>query len=226
MKKPAASKVSVVILAVILGACSSGSEVTENSGFLRDYSRLAETRDNRGNTILAWVSPKLTPAHYHAVLLDPLVFYPEPRPSEQVSEDTLQQILAYSNDTLKQSLGQRFRVVDCAGPGVLRIRAAFTGIAAQGEHLKPYQYIPVAFVATMAARTVTGTPQRAFVVVEVEGTDSVTGELLGERERVGTGQRLPRVADQQIITLDTVKPLLDELADSAFPELAQYVKPK
>jgi poly(3-hydroxybutyrate) depolymerase len=109
---------------------------------------------------------------------------------------------------------------------VLRIRAAFTGIAAQGEHLKPYQFIPIAFVATMAARTVTGTPQRAFIVVEVEGTDSVTGELLGERERVGTGQRLARVGDQQIITLDTVKPLLDELADSAFPELAQYVKPK
>jgi hypothetical protein len=36
---------------------------------------------------------------------------------------------------------------------VLRIRAAFTGIAAQGEHLKPYQYLPLAFVATITART-------------------------------------------------------------------------
>ncbi len=44
-----------------------------------------ETKDAQGKTIRAWVSPKLTPANYDAILLDPLVFYPEPRPSEQVS---------------------------------------------------------------------------------------------------------------------------------------------
>ena len=172
------------------------------------------------------MSPKLTPANYDAILIDPLVFYPEPRPSRQVSAETLQQMLAYSNDTYKRALSQRFRVVDRAGPGVLRIRVAFSGVAAQGEGLKPYQYVPIAFVATMAARAATGTPQRAFIVSEVEGTDSVTGELLGMRVRVGTGERLARVAGQQVITLDTVKPLLDELAAGAFPELAKYVKAK
>jgi hypothetical protein len=78
----------------------------------------------------------------------------------------------------------------------------------------------------MALRTATGTPERAFIVIEVEGTDSVTGELLAQRVRLGTGERLARVAGQQVITLDTVKPLLDELAAGAFPELAKYVKPK
>jgi hypothetical protein len=109
---------------------------------------------------------------------------------------------------------------------VLRLRAAFTSVAAQGEGLKPYQYVPMAFVATMALRSATGTPQEAYVVIEVEGTDSVTGELLGQRVRVGTGERLAKVADQKVITLDTIKPLLDELANGAFPELSQYVRPK
>jgi hypothetical protein len=109
---------------------------------------------------------------------------------------------------------------------VLRIRAAFTSSATQEEGLKPYQYVPMAFVATMATRAATGTPQQAFVVIEVEGTDSVTGELLGQRVRVGTGKRLAKVAGQEVVTLDTVKPLLDELASAAFPELSQYVKPK
>ena len=143
-----------------------------------------------------------------------------------MSAETLQQILAYSNDTYKRSVSQRFRVVDRAGPGVLRIRIAFTGVAAQGEGLKPYQYVPIAFVATMAARAATGTPQRAFIEVETEGTDSVTGELLAH-ESAGGDRRAPgQVAGQQVITLDTVKPLLDELAAGAFPELAKYVKPK
>ena len=226
MKKPMAGKLGVVLLAVILGACATGTDVTEGSGFLRDYSSLRETKDAQGKTIQAWVSPKLTHANYDAILLDPLVFYPEPRPSEQVSAATLQQILAYSNDTYKRALSQRFRVVDRAGPGVVRIRVAFSGIAAQGEGLKPYQYIPIALVATMATRAATGTPQRAFIVSELEGTDSVTGELLGMRVRVGTGERLATVAGQQVITLDTVKPLLNDLAAGAFPELEKYVKPK
>ena len=143
-----------------------------------------------------------------------------------MSAETLHQMLAYSNDTYKRALSQRFRVVDRAGPGVLRIRVAFSGVAAQDVGLKPYQYVPIALVATMAARAATGTPQRAFIVSEVEGTDSVTGELLGMRVRVATGERLAKVAGQQVITLDTVKPLLDELAAGAFPELAKYVKPK
>ena len=118
-------------------------------------------------------------------------------------------------------------MVDRAGPGVLRIRAAFTSLAAQGEGLKPYQYIPVAFVATMAARGATGgAPQRAFIVIEVEGTDSLTGELLATRLRVGTGERLAAIGKQQVITLNTVKPLLDELAAGALPELGKYVKAK
>ncbi len=92
MKKSIAGKVGVVLLAVILGACATRTasvNQTGGSGFLRDYYDLQETRDTQGKTIRAWVSPKLTPANYDAILLDPLVFYPEPRPSEQVSAETL-----------------------------------------------------------------------------------------------------------------------------------------
>ena len=228
MKKSITGKLAIVLLAVILGACATGGDIkqTEDSGFLRDYSVLQEAKDTQGKTIRAWVSPKLTPARYDAILLDPLVFYPEPRPSEQVSAETLQQILAYSNDALKRSLSQRFKMVDRAGPGVVRIRVAFTGVAAEGEGLKPYQYVPIALVATMATRAATGTPQRAFILVEVEATDSVTGELLGQTIRVGTGERLATVAGQKVITLETMKPLLDELAAGALPNLARYVKTK
>ena len=65
-------------------------------------------------------------------------------------------MLAYSNDVLKRTLSQRFNVVDRAGPGVLRLRVGFSGVAAQGEGLKPYQYVPIAFVATMATRAAKG----------------------------------------------------------------------
>ncbi len=136
-------------------------------------------------------------------------------------------MLDYSNETLRRSLSQRFNVVDRPGPGVGRLRVAFSGVGAQGEGLKPYQYVPIALVATIASRAATGgAPQRAFILVEVEGSDSVTGELLAQRVKVGTGERLKSVKSEGPLTLEDVKPLLDELAAQSFPEMAKYVKAK
>jgi hypothetical protein len=221
-------KLAVVLAAALLGACASGSQVTRGgeSGFLRDYSVLQQVQDAQGRTIRAWVSPKLTPERYNALLLDPLVFYPEPRPSVQVSAESLQEILTYSNEVFRRSLSERFKIVNSAGTGVVRIRVAFTGVAAQGEGLRPYQMVPAAFVATMAARSMMGTPQRAFIVVESEATDSVTGELLALRIRVATGDRLAPLAGQKVITLQAIKPLLDEMAADVYPNLGQYVRTK
>lgn len=72
MNKSIADKVGAVLLAAMLGACTvtgpsataptaTAPGVTGDSGFLRDYSRLAETKDPQGKTIRAWVSPKLSP---------------------------------------------------------------------------------------------------------------------------------------------------------------------
>lgn len=226
MKNSIAGRMGVVVLGAILGAGTPANALAQqgNSGFLRDYDSLKESKDTAGRTIRAWVSPKLTPDNYNAIMLDPLVFYPEPKPSKQVSADTLQQVLKYSNDALRASLAKRFNVVDRPGPGVLRIRAAISSIAAEGEGLKPYQYVPIAFIATMASRAATGAPQRAAILIEVEGTDSVSGQLLALRTKVGTGERLKDAGSKEVITLDNVKPLLDELAAGALPELGKYVK--
>ena len=131
------------------------------------------------------MSPKLTPQNYHSVLIEPIGWHPEPAPSERVSAPVLKEMIDYSNETFKRSLSQRFNVVDRPGPGVARLRVGVLRRGAQGEGLKPYQYIPIALVATMASRAAKGgAPQRAFIVAEAEGTDSVTGELLAQRVRV------------------------------------------
>jgi Protein of unknown function (DUF3313) len=228
MRKLVFDRLAIVFVATILGACANGGDVsqTQGSGFLRDYSVLQQVADTQGRAIRAWASPKFTPANYDAILLDPLVFYPEPRPSDQVSAETLQQIIAYSYDALRRSLGERFKMADRAGPSVARLRIAFAGVAAQGAGLRTYQLLPVAFVATMAVRAVAGTPQQAFVVVESEVTDSLTGVLLGQRIEVGTGARLAPLAGEKVITLSTVQPLLDELVAGAYPNLAQFVRSK
>jgi hypothetical protein len=219
----------VVATACVVALAHVGAAFAQdkNSGFLRDYTRLQAGKDSKGQEIRSWVSPKLTPANYNAIMVDPIIFYPEPQPSQQVSAAELQKMLAYANDALKQSLGNRFNMVDHAGPGVVRISVAFTSVAAKEEGLKPYQLVPLAFVATMAKRSSEGgAPQRAFIVVESQATDSTTGDLLGSRVKVGTGEGLAKTAEAKVITLEVVKPILDELAQNAFTELPKYVKGK
>jgi len=213
--------------AIVLAVCGTAIAQEGNSGFLRDYSSLANARDSEGKPIRVWASAKFTPASYNAVLLDPVIFYPEPRPSPQVTAAELQKMVAYLNSALKQSLGKRCALTDRAGPGVVRIRIAVTGVAAKDEGLKPYQVAPVAFLATMAKQQAEGgAPQRAALIVEAEASDSVTGELLSTRLRAATGERLARASKVEVITLEAVKPILDELAENAFVELPKYVKSK
>ena len=231
MLKYVSGGIGIILLGTVLGCATEQSRpqfVTEmNSGFLRDYTKLQEARDPQGLTVREWVSPQFSPDRYNAILLDPLVFYPEPRPTEKVSAEVLQQILSYSKNILKQSLSTQFKVVDRVGPGVARLRIGITGVAAESQGLVAYQYLPTALVATTRAKTtLPDTPQAAFVVIESEITDSVTGELLAEQARVGSGQRLKTIGGKEEVTLDTVKPLLDELAAGALPDLKRYVKAK
>ncbi len=216
--------VGAVTCVVALAYVSTAVAQDRDSGFLRDYTRLEAGKDSKGVPIRNWVSAKFTPANYNALLLDPIVFYPEPQPSEKVSAVELQRMLAYVNEVYRQAVSKRLNLVDRPGPGVVRLRIALTSVAANEEGLKPYQLIPLAFLATMASRAAKGgAPQRALIIVEAEATDSTTGELLASRVRVGTGERLARAANVDVVTLDAVKPILDELAEDAFEELPKYL---
>lgn len=229
MVKPFARTASAIVLGVALTACESTATSrlrgAGDSGFLSDYSQLREVSKSQGRIVREWASPKFVPANYRAIMLDPLIFYPEPVANEHVGADELKKMIAYADAALRQELSVRFNVVKRSGPGVAQIRIAFSSVAAQGEGLQPLQYVPIALVATMASRAAAGgAPQRAFIVAEAEATDSITGEVLGRRVQIATGERLP--ARLPVITLEAIRPALDELVANSFPDLSQFVMPR
>jgi hypothetical protein len=117
--------------------------------------------------------------------------------------------------------------VDAPGPGVLKLQVAVTGVASSAEGLKPYQIVPMAFVATMAIDTVAGAPQQAKLLVEARATDSVSGEVLSKVVRTHTGERLGRVASNEpVITFESVKPIMDDWCDSVSKTVSQFVRPR
>ena len=208
--------------AMCLLAGFSSSASAQYSGYLKDYSGLTTYQDALGSTVMRSVNPKFTPQNYKAVMLEKVELYPAPQPTDQVSADTLAGIAKYADSQLRDALGGQVKLVTTPGPGVARLRVAITGSSVEKEGLKPYQYIPVAFLLTAAKNAASGSPHKAKIFVEAEATDSVTGERLLAAVREGTGDTF----DGEKVTVDSLKPLLGKWMAGAVNEVPKFVAPK
>lgn len=204
---------SAVFVALLFAGCAGQKTVPkqEFSGYLGDYSELKKTKDAEGHEVLRWQSPKLKPGTYKAMILDPIVFYPAPRPTKQVSLQTLEQMRDYLNKAVKAQVGKVIKLTDKTGPGVVCMRSAITGAATETEALKGYQYIPIAFLVTEAEGATGDRSREAYIVLEAEILDSRTGERLAMDVRKDVAKKLLK-NDKQQLTLDDVRPMLDDLA--------------
>lgn len=213
--------------AALMAGCAT-STVPRESGFLPDYSRLQPVPAPDGSARLVYVNPAFTPGSYKAIKLDPVVYYPEPQATEDVSKETLAQIRKEIDQALRKKMGQKVRIVDKAGPGVAHIRVAITAVGSETRSLKAYQFIPVAFAITGAkAAAQGGLPEDATVAIESHVTDSVTGELLYAAVRGGTGERITDSAQGQGgVRLSSLQPLIDAWTTGAADAVQKYVKAK
>lgn len=210
MKKQFFTIVCAASTLLLLQACTAGkSPQNQFSGYLQDYSQVETTKDTNGEPVLRFVSPRLNKENYQKIIIEPVQYFPTPTPNKNVSAQTLENIKAYIDESFKETVQKKVDVVDTPGPGVARMRIALTAVDAQADNLKPYQFVPVALVLTAGHAAVQGRPERATLYLEAETTDSVSGERLAIAVREGSGERLPKMSDDRIVTLESVKPVLD-----------------
>jgi hypothetical protein len=204
--------IAASILASLLtaGCTSQTTSQTHYSGFLSSYTDLEKAKTPSGNTVLRRVDPNFDVANYSGLLYRPVSFYPQPKPSEQISAQTLQQVLDHTNRVLSGAFSKRLPLVQNAGPGTLIFRGAITGVNTSNEGLQFYEVIPVALVVagTMAA---TGhRDQNTELFLEGEFIDANTGKPVVEVVRKGFGAVLDN--DKQQVTVDDLKSIIDDMA--------------
>ena len=204
--------IAASILASLLtaGCTSQTPSQTNYSGFLSNYADLEKATTPSGNTVLRKVDPNFNMANYSGLVFRPVTFYPQPKPSEQINAQTLQQLLDHTNRVLSGALSKRLPLVQEAGPGTLVFRGAITGVNTSTEGLQFYEVIPVALVVagTMAA---TGhRDQNTELFLEGEFIDSSTGKPVVEVVRKGFGA--VRDNDKQQVTLEDLKGIIDDMA--------------
>jgi hypothetical protein len=204
-----------------LGLAASPVAQAKDSGFLKEYSQLKPETDAAGVERRVWTSPKFARPAYDKLLVEPVVFYPEPQPTKQVPARDLKEMREYLDATIRRLLTGVVQLADAPGPGVARVRVAVTATEAGGASLKPYQLLPIAMVVTAASKAARGPQHDVKLSVELDVTDSVSGEPLARAVRPAKGIE---VEGGQQLTLALAKPRIDQWAETVRASIAARMK--
>jgi Protein of unknown function (DUF3313) len=191
---------------------SVAAEEATSSGFL-DASieaKLQKTKLASGREVQLWKSPELNGKNYHSIMVDRVTFFPAPDPGPQISSSTLDKIVDYATEDLRKKVGGKIKLVDEAGPGVLRMQAVFTAVTATDKGLSAADIIPVhlLFSAATAASGHRGMVVKAHLEARV--TDSVSGDYRAASKMELTGEKLKNSKAQ--LELENLKKSLDTAA--------------
>jgi hypothetical protein len=209
-------------LSVVVGMCALVGMAfgQQNSGFLGGtYSKLGEVQSPSGQKVKRWIAPVVSASNFQQVLLEKTILYPQPRSTDQISAATLNEVAAYLDEAIRRELSGIVKLAAEPGPKTLRFRPAITAAAVKDMGLKPYQYLPVAFILTAGK-----TSKDALLALEYELQDTDSNEVVGAGMRESTGVQVKSTSEK--LTLAHFKPIIDGWAKDmrAFVEAAKLPK--
>jgi hypothetical protein len=177
---------SSVCLIALAGCAHSeqagGYGKAEPSGFLKDYSKLHPAKDDTEASLVYLTPDKAKFKSYTQIWLEPVqVWRGEKSEAKDLDKEDADHVSQFLWSRVDEELRKDYTMTREAGPGVMRIRIGVTeagkGVPFLDNLTAAY---PMALVLSKGKKAIGGT--ESFVgkaSVEVEATDSQTGELLG-----------------------------------------------
>jgi hypothetical protein len=180
-----AKRLGSLLVIVALGATLAGcAETTERSGFLKDYSGLRPVAE--GEDALFYQNPKRHLKEFTSFIVDPIVIHFAPNAEGTgIDPAELKELADFWHAETVKALSRRYKVVSEPGQGVLRLRAAITGIQ---------KTVPVANIHPAMKMSGIGLGGASM---EAEGVDSRTGERVVAAVDSRVGSRLGITAGLQ-----------------------------
>jgi len=174
------------VCAMLLTACAHSEQAggygkAESSGFLKDYSMLHEAKDDTEASLVYFMPDKAKFKSYTKVWLEPVqVWRGEKSDAKDLDQEDATYVSQYLWSRVDEELRKDYLMTQDAGPDVVRIRI---GITEAGKGIPVVDNItalhPGALLMSKGKKAIGGT--ESFVgkaSVEVEATDSLTGELI------------------------------------------------
>jgi hypothetical protein len=152
-------------------------EEAEHAGFLRDYSQLGPREGFDAQEV--YVRPNTAWKDYSAIQIESVSLWIRDQ-SEKPSAEDQKKITDMLYKSLHEKLGEKFKIVNEPGPGVIQLRAAFT--EAKGARVA-LNTVTTVIPQARAVSTILGlgTDTAALVgsaSMEAEATDAITNDRL------------------------------------------------
>lgn len=180
------------------------------SGYLVNYDDMADTQMPSGQHALRWVSPELKKGEYHAIMIDPIGYYPLPPNDARVSKGTMLLVARYLAEQARLVVGKELNIVTAPGPGVLRWDAAITGVSSEGTNI---DNLTVAHIWEEKIPGGAVIPRKVEVYLESKLIDSQSKKLLAKSVRRGLGNPAPQNGNR--LTVEEMKPVLNHWVEDA-----------
>jgi hypothetical protein len=163
--------IALSLISVPVFAAQDLPTEAQYSGFLADYSRLQPAKDREG--VLVYIDKSADYKNYTKVTFDPVEVYLTANPEYQgLQPDALKRMTDGFLASFKKAFEPDYQVVDKPGPGVLRIRAAITGVQLVKPSLKATDFIPVKAVFNIGRAAAGASPNVAEMTAEIQVEDA------------------------------------------------------
>jgi hypothetical protein len=166
----------------------------QHSGFLSDYSKLQPAADREG--IWLFVNKTADYSGYKKIMFDPIEVYLTPNPDYKgVQPDVLKRMTDGFYASFLSALTPDYQIVHEAGPDVLLIRAAITGVQLAKPPLEPTDFIPVKAVYNLGKSLAGNAQMVAEMTAEMEVLDP-NGKRLAAAVANRKGSKTLKQGDQ------------------------------
>ena len=200
---------------------ATGAEAAEPEHFLtnEEMQRTTEYKSKDGQVVKRWTADGLSAANYLKLIVEPVVYHPTATPTEQASQETLDQIAAALTNSAREKLGTKLQIVEAAGPGTLRLTTAITGVTIKTEGMKAYEVLPIAAVFGAAKAASGNRKLDVRLYIETRLADSQTDEVLGVTMREVKGEDLKGKKDK--LQVEDVEPAFEKALNGALETLSE-----
>lgn len=193
-------------LTLLVGCVEMPSKVAsaefEHSGFLSSYDQLDQVLESEQFAVKRWTSESFKRGDYGFYDFVSTQYYPDARPTAQISDETLTAILIYLDKSLRQGTFEVSHAKE--GAKLMKIRAAITAVGKVNHQFESYDLVPHA-LDSMGRRD---QAKSAAIAFEMEAVDPQTGEILVQMVVTGIAPMVKDSSSEQY-TVDMFKSTID-----------------
>jgi hypothetical protein len=162
------SGLCILAFALSSGAVSAAEvDKSQFSGFLGDYSQLEPAKDREG--ILLYLNNTADYSPYKKVMFAPVEIYLTPNPDYKgLQPDVLKQMSDGFLDSFISALAPDYQIAKEAGPDVLTIRIAITGVQLTKPAMGVTDFIPIKALYNLGRSAAGDAPMVAEMTAEIE----------------------------------------------------------